>query len=217
MADEWRCPSLLPAWMGSEAAWFLVLNVVVAAIAVLSSRRARPSASPRCGGAVTRRASSVLLQRLRSFTAFSYPSAGFNATTTAFRQPDPDAAAQETTDEPAVTPRPTPSPPRTLVLTPRAAPAADEENGDEDADPNAMSMEDAYAVVLASRRRPEREREEEARRSDVDAKAEEFIRKFKEDLRQQRLNSIFNYTQMLKQRALGAGRHQPGGGRTGHN
>jgi len=39
----------------------------------------------------------------------------------------------------------------------------------------------------------------------VDAKAEEFIRGFKEDLRQQRLNSIFNYTQMLKQRALGGG------------
>ena len=38
---------------------------------------------------------------------------------------------------------------------------------------------------------------------EVDAKAEEFIRGFKEDLRQQRLNSIFNYTQMLKQRALG--------------
>jgi hypothetical protein len=34
----------------------------------------------------------------------------------------------------------------------------------------------------------------------VDAKAEE--------LRQQRLNSIFNYTQMLKQRVLAAGRRQ---------
>ncbi|WVZ64749.1 hypothetical protein U9M48_014224 [Paspalum notatum var. saurae] len=207
-------PTLLPAWLGSEAVWFLVLNVVVAAIAALSSRRARPSsASPRCGGAVTRRASSVLLQRLRSFTAFSYPSgsAGLSATTTAFRQPDPaDAAAQETTDEPAVTPGATPSPPRTLVLTTPHAPAADDEE-DEDEDPNAMSMEDAYALVVASRRRPEREREEEARRSDVDAKAEEFIRTFKEDLRQQRLNSIFNYTQMLKQRALCAGRrHQPG-------
>jgi len=73
-------------------------------------------------------------------------------------------------------------------------------------------MDEAYALALQARRRPEREREEEARRSEVDAKAEEFIRGFKEDLRQQRLNSIFNYTQMLKQRALGgaaAARRQP--------
>jgi hypothetical protein len=39
----------------------------------------------------------------------------------------------------------------------------------------------------------------------VDAKAEEFIRGFKEDLRQQRLDSIFNYTQMLKRRVAGRG------------
>ena len=72
-----------------------------------------------------------------------------------------------------------------------------------------MSMDEAYALVLASRQRPEREQEEEARRSEVDAKAEEFIRRFKEDQRQQRLNSIFNYTQMLKQRGLAAGRRPP--------
>jgi hypothetical protein len=64
-----------------------------------------------------------------------------------------------------------------------------------------MSMDDAYALVLASRhQRPQREQEEEARQSEVDAKAEE--------LRQQRLNSIFNYTQMLKQRVLATGRRQ---------
>jgi hypothetical protein len=72
-----------------------------------------------------------------------------------------------------------------------------------------MSMEQAYALVQAARRRPEPGRKEEARRSDVDAKAEEFIQGFKEDLRQQRLNSIFNYTQMLKKRALGGGRRPP--------
>ena len=47
--------------------------------------------------------------------------------------------------------------------------------------------------------------EEEAAGSEVDAKAEEFIQGFKEDLRQQRLKSIFNYTQMLKRR-VAAGR-----------
>ena len=68
--------------------------------------------------------------------------------------------------------------PRELVPTSQPAPAAEEE---EEEDPSAMSMEDAYALVLASRRPPEPER-----RSDVDAKAEEF----KENQRQQRLNSI---------------------------
>ncbi|EER96648.1 hypothetical protein BDA96_02G193800 [Sorghum bicolor] len=187
MAAEWWWPSLAAAWLGSEAAWFLVLNVVIAAIAVLSSR-ARPSASPRSGG-VTRRASSALLQRLRSFSIFSYPSACFD-TPTSLQPAAAHAAAQET-EEPATMPVPSP---HALVVTSQPAPAADEE----EEDPSAMSMEDAYALVLASRsRRPP----EPARRSDVDAEAE--------DLRQQRLNSIFNYTQMLKQRAaLRAGRRQ---------
>jgi hypothetical protein len=79
----------------------------------------------------------------------------------------------------------------------------------EEEDPNAMSMDEAYALVLASQQRPEREREEEARRSEVDAKAEEFIRRFKDELRQQRLNSISNYTQMLRRRApASSGRRQ---------
>jgi hypothetical protein len=69
-------------------------------------------------------------------------------------------------------------------------------------------MDDVYALVLAGRQRPPpTPTEEEAARSEVDAKAEEFIRGFKEDLRQQRLDSIYNYTQMLKNRA--AGRRQP--------
>jgi hypothetical protein len=72
-----------------------------------------------------------------------------------------------------------------------------------------MSMDEAYALALKARRRPEPEREEAARRSEVDAKAEEFIRGFKEDLRQQRLNSIYNYTQMLKRRAFGGGSRRP--------
>jgi len=192
MAAEWWWPSLA-AWLGSEAAWFLVLNAVVGAIAVLSSR-ARPTASPRSGGGVTRRASSVLLQRLRSLSIFSYPSACFDTPT--LLQPVDAHTAAQATEERVTQPRMAMTSPRELVPTSQPAPAAEEE---EEEDPSAMSMEDAYALVLASRRPPEPER-----RSDVDAKAEEF-----ENQRQQRLNSIFNYTQMLKQRALGAGRRQP--------
>ncbi|KAM0888328.1 hypothetical protein ACQ4PT_028422 [Festuca glaucescens] len=196
----------LPAWLGSGAAWFVLLNVVVAAIFVLSSRAQPQSPSPRRGGGsgITRRASSVLLQRLRSFSIFSYPSSGFH---TAAPDSPCSPATFRGTEEAGTTPRKSP-------LTPRAAapkataepttPAAKQEEDEEDA--NSMSMDDVYALVLAGRQRPP-PTEEEAARSEVDAQAEEFIRGFKEDLRQQRLDSIFKYTQMLKNRA--AGRRQP--------
>nr|CAB3453228.1 unnamed protein product [Digitaria exilis] len=206
MALWW--PSLLPAWVGSEAVWFVALNAVVAIIAILSSRAppSQQATTPR--GGVTRRASSAVLQSLRSFSIFSFPS---------FLQPDAAAAAaaaayQETESE-MVRRSPTEPSPRALAIVrpPPPVPALaedDHEEDEEEGDPNAMSLDEAYALVMASRQRPEREVEEEARGSEVDAKAEEFIRDFKEDLRQQRLNSIFNYTQMLKQRGLAAGRRR---------
>ncbi|OEL35005.1 hypothetical protein BAE44_0003975 [Dichanthelium oligosanthes] len=196
----WWCPPL-PAWLASSALWFLVVNAVVAAVAVLS--RARPQLpSPRRGAGVTRRASSAVLQSLRSFSIFSFPSACFNTAP----YPQPDAAAQET-EEPATARAMT----KQSLRSPPVAPSPKAERApvaDEDDDTNGMSMDEAYALALAAARRPEREREEEARRSEVDARADEFIRGFKEDLRQQRLNSIYNYTQMLKQRAFGGGRRQ---------
>jgi hypothetical protein len=67
-------------------------------------------------------------------------------------------------------------------------------------------MDDVYALVQARRQQPPpTPTEEEAAGSEVDAKAEEFIRGFKDDLRQQRLDSIYNYTQMLKRRVAGRG------------
>ncbi|CAL5064695.1 unnamed protein product [Urochloa decumbens] len=211
MATAWWCPSSpLPAWLGSEAVWFLALNAVVAAVAILSAR-ARPSSlsTPRRGGGagITRRASSAVLQSVLSFSIFSFPSACLS-----YLQPDAAAFAYQETEHPARSPTNTKPSPRALELPPPAAPAAGEEGDDDDdeeGDPNAMSMDEAYALVLASRLRPEPEQEEEARRSEVDARAEEFIRGFNEELRQQRLKSIFNYTQMLKQRGLAAGRRQP--------
>jgi hypothetical protein len=184
--------------MASEWWWFLVLNVIVAAIAILS--QARPPSSPR-GGGITRRTSSAVLQRLRS-SLFSFPSAGFHAASL----PQP-----ETADAPSVKPvsrqteeaaeAPLPANPisttRALVATPPQPASWAKEMAVEE-DPNAMSMEEAYALVQALRQP-----------SDVDAKAEEFIQGFKEDLRQQRLGSIFNYTQMLKKRAIGDGRRPP--------
>ncbi|CAN6195703.1 unnamed protein product [Urochloa humidicola] len=209
-APWWFLP--FPGWLGSSAWWFFVVNTVIAAVAVLS--RARPPLpSPRRGAGITRRASSAVLQRLRSFSIFSYPSGFLNTAPS----PQPDAAAAaapQETEQPAPatataravikqSPRPLS---RALPLAPspkaERVPVAEDGEGE---DSNGMSMDEAYALALKARQRPEKEQEEEARRSDVDAKAEEFIRGFKEDLRQQRLNSIYNYTQMLKQRAFGGG------------
>jgi hypothetical protein len=124
-----------------------------------------------------------------------------------FLQPD---AASPDTHELLVTPpviNKLPSSRASLVLPSSPPPAAAEhEEEEEEGDPSAMSTDEAYALVVAGRQRPEHEREQEARQSEVDAKAEEFIQGFTDDLRQQRLNSIFNYTHMLKQRALGRGR-----------
>lgn len=172
------------------------MNAVVVAIALLSSSRARPSLvqSPRrqrSGVTLTRRASSAVLQSLLSFSVFSFPSTSLSP----YLQPDAATTDRETETE-ELTVRSSPikpsASPRALQLsTPSPATAADEEE-EEREDPNAMSMDEAYALVLASQQRPEREREEDARRLEVDAKAEEFIRRFKEELRQQRLKSTSN-------------------------
>ncbi|KQJ90002.1 uncharacterized protein LOC100837012 isoform X2 [Brachypodium distachyon] len=188
-AAEWWCWPL-PSWLGSGAAWFVFLNVVVGAIFALSSRAQPPSTR----GGITRRASSAVLQRIRSFSLFSFPSSPFTtAAATALRETDQEARGSA------------PSTPRSPPAAAEPSPEKEEDEGVEDA--NSMSMEEAYALVLAGRQQPPPTEDEAARaRSDVDAKAEEFIRGFKEDLRQQRLHSIFNYTQMLRQRVAGARR-----------
>ncbi|KAK1630459.1 hypothetical protein QYE76_004774 [Lolium multiflorum] len=193
-AAEWWCWPL-PAWLGSGAAWFVLLNVVVGAIFALSSRAQSPSPRRGGGSGITRRASSVLLQRLRSFSVFSSPSPGFH---TEAAPAEDSHATFRGTEEAGTTARAwSPSTPRAPTAS---APAKREEDVD------SLTMDDVYALVQARRQQPPPTlTEEEAAGSEVDAKAEEFIRGFKDDLRQQRLDSIFNYTQMLKQRGA-AGR-----------
>jgi hypothetical protein len=194
-AAGWWCWPL-PAWLGSGAAWFVLLNVVVGAIFALSSRSQPQSPSPRRGSGIMRGASSVLLQRLRSFSVFSSPSPGFH---TDAAPPEDSHATFRGTEETGTTARAwSPSTPRAPIAS---APATKEE---EEEDVDSLSMDDVYALVQARRQQPP-PAEEEAAGSEVDAKAEEFIRGFKEDLRQQRLDSIFNYTQMLKRRVAGRG------------
>ncbi|XP_037437917.1 uncharacterized protein LOC119305521 [Triticum dicoccoides] len=195
-AAEWWCWPL-PAWLGSGAAWFVVLNLVVGAIFALSSRAQPQSPLPRRGGSgsgITRRASSAVLQRIRSFNIFSFPSSCFH---TAEPSPGATATFRDETEDAATARTRSPSTPR-----PPQPQAAVEDDDVEDE--SSMSMDESYALVLAGRQRAP-PTEEEAAGSEVDAKAEEFIQGFKEDLRQQRLKSIFNYTQMLKRR-VAAGR-----------
>jgi hypothetical protein len=191
-AAEWWCWPLL-AWLGSGATWFVILNIIVGAIFVLSSRAQPQSPSPRRGG-IPRGASSALLQRLRSFSIFPSPSSG--------AAPDSPAAFRGTeevqTRSPSIPRVPIPS-----AAPKPATPAQEEEEEDRDS----LSMDDVYALVQARQQQQPPPTEEEAARSEVDAKAEEFIQGFKDDLRQQRLDSIYNYTQMLKHRA--AGRETP--------
>uniref|UniRef100_A0ACD5YIL2 Uncharacterized protein n=1 Tax=Avena sativa TaxID=4498 RepID=A0ACD5YIL2_AVESA len=193
-ATEWWCWPL-PAWLGSGAVWFVLLNVVVGAIFALSTRAQPQSPSPRRGG-MTRRASSALLQRLRSFSVFSSPSSAFH---TEAAPPDSPAAASRGTEE-ARTRSPSTGPRAPIASATAAEPATPAKPVEEDSD--SLTMDDVYALVQEVRQRPP-PTEKEAAGSEVDVKAEEFIRGFKDDLRQQRLDSIFNYTQMLKQRAVG--------------
>ncbi len=63
---------------------------------------------------------------------------------------------------------------------------------------SAVSLLASFGLVMAARQRPP-PTEEEVRRSEVDTKAEELVAEFQDDeQRRQRLDSIFNYTQMLK-------------------
>ncbi|XP_044985860.1 uncharacterized protein LOC123453154 [Hordeum vulgare subsp. vulgare] len=192
-AAEWWCWPL-PTWLGSGTAWFVVLNLVVGAIFALSSRaQPQPQSQPPCrggsGSRITRRASSAVLQNLSKKNIFSFPSSCFHH----IAEPSPSPCAKHVTfkkTEDAGTPRP-------------LQPQSTVEEGDME-DHNSMSMDEAYALALAGQQRA-LPTEGEAARSEVDAKAEEFIQGFKEDLTQQRLKSIFNYTQMLKLR-VAAGR-----------
>uniref|UniRef100_A0A0D9XCZ3 Uncharacterized protein n=1 Tax=Leersia perrieri TaxID=77586 RepID=A0A0D9XCZ3_9ORYZ len=204
MAAWWLWP-LPAAWLlpGSTAAWFVVLNAVVLAIALLSSR-ARESLSPRS-----------------SFSIFSFPSSSLAAF-----QPDADPQTPSPRNPPFPAPGTPSSPPYAAAIagaakqhtsvpapeteTPPAQQPEREEDYEEEEDygeeeeGNSMTMEETYAMVMAAKDRPEAAMEEEVRTSEVDAKAEEYM----DEKRRQRLDSIFNYTQMLKQRAA-AGRRQP--------
>ena len=215
----------LPAWMSPGAALFLFCNVLVGAI-VVTSRGGQGASTTR---RLCRSASSMVLGRLRSFTMFSvlfeegyHPSLELEAEEEEQHQPavaEPASAAAataSTTSESAAseevaggngkdnmpvcseeaqgTAWQSSSPPAAVSAAAEATAAAER--------PAATVAESIMQRARACRREVVEEALEG--KAALNARAELFIRQFREDLKLQRLNSIVNYTRALR-RGAGAG------------
>nr|XP_051189945.1 disease resistance protein RGA5-like [Lolium perenne] len=125
----------------------------------------------------------VLLRRLRSFvSAFSPTSSVVHLG----KPLDSSIICGGTEEAGTSSRRRTRSPLAPLAVAPSDPTTPPKQEKDEEAE-NTMSFDDVNALVLAERQRPQQTQEEVAR-SEVDARAEEFIPGFQEDLRQQRLH-----------------------------
>jgi len=215
MENLWWWP--LPAWMSPGAALFLFCNVLVGAIVVTS--RGEQAASTR---RFCRSASSMVLGRLRSFSMFSVPfEEGYHPSLELEgeqqqQQPavaEPAAPGAPASSESAATdeevagagkdkpvcsgeaqgPARRSSPPPAVVSAAAAA-----------AEATAVAERPAtVAESIVQRARACRRGVEEALegKAALNARAELFIRQFREDLKLQRLNSIVNYTRALRRGA----------------
>lgn len=254
MATEYLSGWPLSSWISPGAAFFLFVNVLIGAIVVTSrghqAGRGRAAASTR---RLCRSASSMVLDRLRSFSMFSV-------------HPDPtemeerystssplELEAEEEQPQPAVA-EPARSP---VAAVAAAADGASSEIAKEEAAEAGKdlptSSNEAHGLVLhlqqghGGRQQPpssvhvvvtaadataaveikeeeEKKAEQEATmqrapacrrgtteeaaegKAALNARAESFIRKFREDLKLERLNSIINYTRTLRR---GVGAPQP--------
>lgn len=224
-------------WLSPGAAWFIFFNVVVGAIAVMS--RAHVHDAPPAGNRrrLSRTASTLVLDSLRSISLFSFPSgaAGGGDDSVPYYSPpaplhqDPRCAFQEPEAHEATSCRVAPPKLREREPAPASAPAA-AECKEEDAE--SISLDEAYALARARREPaaaaanntvakeevPRKKRgpvmkleevkgrygcgrgvlEEVEGKAEVNARAEQFIRQFREELKLERINSILNYTRALR-------------------
>jgi len=210
----------LPAWISPGAALFVFFNVLVGAIAVTS--REQPGGRPVSRRRLCRSASSMVLDRLRSFSMFpvyhaagcSYESSQEEDEQQVMRESAPaaeppsapaealavDAAASMSeTRKDEVEEANVPDHAPGLLLRPaRAATAADEASAAVERPASKKPRNDVAAKHSKRRGRAScREAEETEGKAELNARAEMFIRQFREDLRLQRLNSIINYTRGL--------------------
>ncbi|CAO2163465.1 unnamed protein product [Urochloa humidicola] len=234
MAMEYTSWWPLSSWISPGAALFLLCNALVGAIVVTSSRGEH-------GGRAVRRlcrsGSSMVLDRLRSFSIFSgYPihvedSYHLELEAEEEQQPQPAAEpaiptapassataassesaeemAEEGKDEPVISEKQAQGPAchcqghTHQQPTPSSAAVADATT-----EPTAAAEQPATVVgsIVQRARACRRELVEEALegKAALNARAEMFIRQFREDLKLQRLNSIVNYTRSLRRGHGGA-------------
>ncbi|CAL5002341.1 unnamed protein product [Urochloa decumbens] len=228
----------MPSWPLPGAALFLLCNALVGAIVVTSSRGeqgGRAAASTR--RRLCRSASSMVLDRLRSFSIFSghpasveesydHPSLEMEAEEEEGQQPQPAAAEPVMPTAPASAPATAASESAEEVAEAAEDEAVISEEAQEPARQGhalqlpAVGADAAETEATAAAERPATvvgsivQRARACRRELVgealegkaalNARAELFIRQFREDLKLQRLNSIINYTRALRRGASGA-------------
>lgn len=192
----------LPPWLSPGAAWFVLFTVVVGAVAV--SSRAHEQAPPPPPSStrrrLTRSASSMVMERLRSFSAFSFVHAisGVQEDDITVGPPTSPAASgnAEAAEENPIGLDEAHAHPAVAAVRPPPPQAA--------AAAAATAGEVAAAATAEERPRKRREAAKGRRafaevegKAEVNARAERFIRQFREDLRLQRLMSVLNRTHAL--------------------
>ncbi|CAL5012190.1 unnamed protein product [Urochloa decumbens] len=207
----------LSSWISPGAALFLFCNALVGAIVVTSSRGEQGGHAAATTRRLCRSASSMVLDRLRSFSFFSGP------VEEGYHHPSLELDAEEDHPQPAVADPAIPTAPASEPATAVSAmvtTVALSESAQEVAEDKPVSSKDATTEATAAAERPatvvgsivqraracRRELVEEALegKAALNARAELFIQQFREDLKLQRLNSIINYTRALRRGTGGA-------------
>uniref|UniRef100_A0A453QUT8 DUF4408 domain-containing protein n=1 Tax=Aegilops tauschii subsp. strangulata TaxID=200361 RepID=A0A453QUT8_AEGTS len=224
-------------WLSSGAAWFLFFNVVVGAVAVLSWRQGGDAQVSR-RRRLTRSASSMVMERLRSMSVFaafhSVPEHDYSSgltppasqsqlhhvqeyyTSTSSQEQGGEEVGQVLKPEPAL--------PATMAPSTLAAPDAAAAEAETRTEMSRCLGDACTAVVARQRHAPEleptpataaakgatterprkREPAKEAKiverhayakveeKAEVNARAERFIRQFREELKLERIKSILN-------------------------
>jgi hypothetical protein len=234
-------------WLSPGAAWFIFFNVLVGAIAVMSSSR-RGQQGGRGSGTrrrLARTASTVVLDSLRSLSIFSVGDYSYSTAYSAPAEPqlhgvqdrydnfreqepqevvpllnrEPEAEATSVADQGTVVLLQS----APVAAAPDASATASVSQVEEDGE-SSISLDEAYALARARRQSPTsaavytvarmpsrrqpvvaevkgRFADEVEGKAEVNARADQFIRQFREELKLERINSILNYTQALRRGA----------------
>ncbi|KAM3195022.1 hypothetical protein ACQJBY_071224 [Aegilops geniculata] len=235
-------------WLSSGAAWFLFFNVVVGAVAVLSWRQGGDAQVAR-RRRLTRSASSMVMERLRSMSVFAAfhsvpehdygsgltppaweeyytsPEEGGEETGHAVKQPEPALPAGESLMAATMAPSRPSAPDAAAEARSVASRSGSEETEAEKRSEMSRCLGDACTVAVARQRAApapeptpataaakgattERPRKQEPakvaetvqrsayaeveEKAEVNARAERFIRQFREELQLERIKSILN-------------------------